>query len=106
MHKKTVSPDNPAVLLRSPQIINGCQSSMTLKKALEDGTLRPDTSLLIRVVETQDPLLVDQITTATNSQNTVKIRDLRSNDSLQRTLKMSFLNLGWFYETKEGEYKL
>lgn len=94
------------VALNSPQIVNGCQTSMTLAKALKDGRLLPDTCLLVRVLETQTPELVDRVTTATNSQYAVTPRDLRSNDSLQRTLKLGFEKLGKYYETKKGEFKV
>ena len=100
------SPNSRGITLQSPQIVNGCQTSMTLAKALIDGRLQSDTCLLVRVLETQTPELVDRVTTATNSQYAVTPRDLRSNDSLQRTLKLGFKKLGKYYETKKGEFKV
>jgi len=102
-HKE--DPDDPEVVLMRPQIVNGCQTSMTLKKALDDSSLKPDTRLLVRVLATQQSLLVDRITFATNNQNAVKVRDLRSNDATQRMLRLSTRNIGWYYETKKNEYK-
>ena len=64
-----------------------------------------DTRLLVKVLATQKLLLIDRIAFATNNQNAVKIRDLRSNDATQRMLRLSTSGIGWYYETKKGEYR-
>lgn len=90
--------------IRRPQIVNGCQTSMTLRAALASGALKPTAHLLVRVLELSDRALIDKITEATNSQTKIGLRDLRSNDDLQRTLKVAFRRYGLYYETKPKEF--
>ncbi|HEV7429296.1 MAG TPA: AIPR family protein [Thermoanaerobaculia bacterium] len=95
-------PDAPILSLLKPQIVNGCQTSEVLAAALASRTLRPEAHLLIKIVETENESLIDQITLATNSQSAVRKRDLHSNDYTQRALAIAFQGLGLIYQTKPG----
>jgi hypothetical protein len=70
---------------------------------------RPDddfsqTYVVLRLYEIadEDSDLVRDITYATNSQNPVDLRDLRSNDAVQRRLEMGLADLGVTYHRKRG----
>jgi hypothetical protein len=99
-------PDAPSISLFRPQIVNGCQTSEVLAQAHADGTLRDEARLVIKIVETDDEALIDDITLATNSQTQVKKSDLHSNDFAQRTLALAFDSMGLIYQTKPGQLRI
>lgn len=89
------------------QIVNGGQTSMTIFKTMEAMqqnalSLSQDASVLIRIYklpkDNEDVVL--QITQATNSQNPVDLKDLRSNDEKQKKLELSIESLGFAYRRK------
>lgn len=89
------------------QIVNGAQTCMTIYKTLTEMNQRgedppADASVLVRLYELpkgkEDVVL--QITHATNSQNPVDLKDLRSNDEIQRQLEISIEALGYQYRRK------
>ena len=89
------------------QIVNGGQTCMTILKTLEEmrakgDNLPTDASVMVRIYElakdNEDVVL--QITQATNSQNPVDLKDLRSNDAIQRRLEVSIHDLGYNYRRK------
>lgn len=95
------------VKVENLQIVNGGQTCMTIFKVIEDmevsGKLPPeDASVLVRIYklpkENEDIVL--QITHATNSQNPVDLKDLRSNDEKQKQLDSSIKDLGYVYRRK------
>jgi hypothetical protein len=92
------------------QIVNGAQTCMTIYKTLTEmgqrGEMPPmDASVLVRLYELpkdkEDVVL--QITHATNSQNPVDLKDLRSNDEIQKQLEASIESLGYQYRRKRME---
>ncbi len=95
------------VKVENLQIVNGGQTCMTIFKTLEDmqasgKPLPADASVLLRLYklpkDNQDIVL--QITHATNSQNPVDLKDLRSNDEIQQQLETSIQALGYHYRRK------
>jgi len=97
---------NPAVIkISNIQIVNGCQTSMTLNEAANAGKLEYKTKVLLKVFATQDKQFVDRITLTTNRQNAVDSRDLSSNDQIQRDLGDLFKSRGYYYERKPGQFK-
>lgn len=80
-------PDSPSVKVKNAQIVNGCQTSVTVREAYEKGELRPDTRILLRIYSTDNPNLVERITLSTNNQNKITDRDLRANDPVQRDIE-------------------
>lgn len=95
------------VKVENLQIVNGGQTCMTIFKTLEqmqaEGKPLPnDASVLVRIYklpkDNQDIVL--QITHATNSQNPVDLKDLRSNDQKQKQLEASIKELGYNYRRK------
>lgn len=92
------------ITLKKAQIINGAQTTYALYKALEEGLLQDDTEILIKVIETNNQDVLENITLYTNSQNAIRLRDLCSNDEIQiKIQKMLLGSYGYFYERKRGE---
>jgi len=98
--------ENWLVKLSGMQVINGGQTCKTIQRILGSGTVTaPNASVLIRIYELPnvEEELVRNITYATNSQNPVDLRDLRSNDDRQRKLAMSIEELGYNYRRQRSE---
>ncbi|MCC5875690.1 MAG: AIPR family protein [Candidatus Sumerlaeia bacterium] len=92
------------VRIENLQIINGGQTCKTIQSVLDDHP-QEDYShayVLVRLYEldAENDDLVRQITYATNSQNPVDLRDLRSNDNIQKALETSIDQLGYTYIRK------
>lgn len=95
------------VRVENLQIVNGGQTCMTILKTCEAMTaagkaLPADASVLVRLYKLpkDNDDIVLQITHATNSQNPVDLKDLRSNDEIQRQLEASIQELGFIYRRK------
>jgi AIPR protein len=96
------------VQVENLQIVNGGQTCMTISKTIKEMQeglfpwLPVDASVLVRLYElpTDSDDLVLQITHATNSQNPVDLKDLRSNDALQQRLEADLQGLGYTYRRK------
>lgn len=102
----TRDPDNPVLKIRNAQIVNGCQTTVTLRHAFEEGTLDPKVRVLLRVYATENPRLVEKITLTTNNQNKVTDRDLRANEPVQRDIEKVMLEkYEYFYERKNKQHK-
>lgn len=89
------------------QIVNGGQTCMTIFKTAEElqktgKTLPPEATVLVRIYKLpkDNEDIVLQITHATNSQNPVDLKDLRSNDAKQQQLEQSIQDLGYAYRRK------
>lgn len=95
-------PDNPHIKLKNMQIVNGCQTATTIAMAQNQGTLARDVRVLVRIYQTEDPALVDQIVLTTNNQNRISNKDLRANDQVQIDLEKGFKIYNYFYERKPG----
>jgi hypothetical protein len=89
------------------QIVNGGQTCMTIFKTQEmlsaQGKQLPESAhVLVRIYklpkDSEDMVL--QITHATNSQNPVDLKDLKSNDEKQHRLQSSIEELGFNYRRK------
>lgn len=91
------------------QIINGGQTCKTIEATLTkltgDQRNLDQAFVLVRLYQlpADGADLVRSITYATNSQNPVDLRDLRSNDERQRTLQASMAELGYQYRRQRSE---
>ncbi len=93
------------VSMKNLNIINGCQTSMALYKAYKDKKLKDNTSLLLRVHETNDTKIIDKIILSTNNQNPINPRDLVSNTSEQIELQKYFYEMyDVIYQRKRNDY--
>ena len=97
-------PDNPMVKITNLQIVNGCQTATALAHASRDGTLRPDTRVLLKIFETIDPTLASRIVLTTNNQNRISTRDLKANDAVQQDMQRRFERYNLLYEHKVNQY--
>lgn len=95
------------VKVENLQIVNGGQTCMTIFRTLEEiqskgQTLPTDASVMVRIYKLpkDNEDIVLQITQATNSQNPVDLKDLRSNDEIQQRLEISINALGFNYRRK------
>lgn len=96
---------SPKIRLHNVQIVNGGQTSHCLFEAhLEDAEKVSDLLLLVRIIETSDEEIKLAIAESTNSQTPINVRDLKSNDRLQRQLEDAFGDLGYHYERKKGQH--
>ena len=89
------------VQLRNLQIVNGGQTCKTIHQTLGDNPACADeSSVLIRIYQLPDDAreVIGDITRETNSQSPVDLRDLRSNDELQRALALGMEQLGYTYK--------
>jgi len=91
------------VQTRSLQIINGGQTCKTIYQVLKDNIDIDfsDTTVLLRLYAVgPDESVIEGITRATNSQNPVDFRDLKSNDEMQHLLEQGAKELGYIYKRK------
>lgn len=82
------------------QIVNGGQTSKTIQHVQQEvGPEIGSAQVMVRIYElpVDDEELVQRITEATNSQSPVELRDLRSNDQIQKNLTESIQPLGYTY---------
>jgi hypothetical protein len=102
------------VKVENLQIVNGGQTCMTVFKTIEEmraeGQQPPaEASVLVRIYKLpkDNEDIVLQITHATNSQNPVDLKDLRSNDEKQQKLDASIKDMGFAYRRKrmDGQTK-
>lgn len=89
--------------LENIQVINGGQTCKTIQQTINEAGDQADFSdvfVLLRLYELEgdDDQLVKEITFATNSQNPVDLRDLRSNDPKQLELEAGIQDLGYSYK--------
>lgn len=84
-------PSHNVMLAEDISVVNGCQSLTTIynnseaiRRASEEGYI------MFKFYEISSTERIDKITTSTNSQNTVKARDLRSNDEIVLKLKEEY----------------
>ncbi|WPL15714.1 AIPR protein [Thiorhodovibrio winogradskyi] len=99
---------NYQLKLENMQVINGGQTCKTIQQTLSSPDLLADfehTYVMVRVYELadDDQGFVTDITYATNSQNPVDLRDLRSNDEIQKNLELGIKDLGFTYRRQREE---
>ena len=99
-------PDNPSVKVDNVQIINGCQTTSSIRSAFEDQKLSDKVKVQIKIYESKDQKFIDDVVIATNNQNSIGTRDLHANDEIQQLIQRKIEeDFGLFYERKRGEAK-
>lgn len=95
------------VKVENLQIVNGGQTCMTIFRTIaemesKNQPLPAAASVLVRIYKLpkDNDDIVLQITHATNSQNPVDLKDLKSNDAKQQQLATSIESLGFEYRRK------
>lgn len=93
------------IKLHNPQIINGAQTTYALHEAYKNNELQDDIEILVKAIQTEDKDFAESVTLYTNSQNAIRLRDLCSNDEIQRRIQRILLDsYQYFYERKRGEF--
>lgn len=96
---------NPKIKMHNVQIVNGGQTSNCLFEAsIENSEKIADVLLLVRIIETTSEEVKSSIAETTNSQTPINVRDLKSNDRLQRQLEANFAEIGLHYERKKSQF--
>jgi AIPR protein len=107
--------ENHLVKVEGLQIVNGGQTCMTVLKTqemlaskLEQKDLPAEASVLVRIykIPKDNEDIVASITKATNSQNPVDLKDLRSNDDIQQRIELSVSQLNFNYRRRRTEGQL
>lgn len=99
-------PDVAKVKVTNAQIVNGCQTTVSIREAFEKNELKEEVKVLLRLYSTDNPNLVDRITLTTNNQNRITDRDLRANDPVQRDIERIMLEkFDHYYERKNRQYR-
>lgn len=97
--------DEKKITISNYAVINGCQSMLTFFENRDQ--LTKNLFVPVKIITTQmTSPLVKNITFFANNQNSISIRDLRSNDSVQRALQKEFaeiFNNTVLYRRKRGE---
>ena len=101
--------DNYQVHVEGLQIINGGQTCKTIQNTIAqlsgDQPGLEKTFVLVRLYQLPNDSndLVSSITYATNSQNPVDLRDLRSNDFHQKSLQVAMRDIGFTYHRHRSD---
>ena len=101
--------ENTTVQMEGLQIVNGGQTSKTVQQvAREIGPEVGDAQILVRIYELpqNDTDFVQSITYATNSQNPVDLRDLRSNDKKQKELALALSEMNYTYRSQRSDQQV
>ena len=93
--------DGKNLVLTGAAIINGAQTTGSLSEASKNGSLEK-VHVLVRVIKSSDPTLVDSIIRFNNTQNPIKAWELRAIDPIQRKLLGEFSELAITYQLRRG----
>ncbi len=96
------------VQVKNMQVINGGQTCKTIHQTVKpdlSGTIGQSSYVMIRIYQMaeENKDFVQDITYATNSQNPVDLRDLRSNDEVQRQLEIGISDLNYRYKRQRED---
>lgn len=97
--------ESPEIKIKNLQIVNGGQTTNALYEAYQGNQLSDSVYILVRIVQTEDKNLLQEIPATTNNQTIVRARDLRSNDLIQRTIEEILLTKGFYYEARKDKYR-
>ena len=103
-----VSIQSKTYTLDDVQIVNGLQTSQTIFDALSElDSDNPvfDHTILVRILETEDPATRDRVIRATNRQTSVSEASLRATDAIQREIESYFESNGWYYDRRKNYYR-
>lgn len=105
-HYNALQEQNWIVKVENLQIINGGQTCRTIWQTLSncENDDFSQVHLLVRLYEVDEETIINDITYATNSQNPVDLRDLKSNDTIQKRLEENAKGLGYKYKRKRDNH--
>ena len=96
--------ENGNVSVTNFQIVNGCQTTVTLSKRTQEELAQTHVDLKLVVA---DAAFAQNIAEASNSQTALRAKDYTSFERQQRLLRDDFevLQPPWFYEIKQGYWR-
>ena len=103
-----VRPSGQSIFLRDFQIVNGCQTSNILVS--RDLDIDHGVSLMVKLIEASDPVVIDDIVRATNRQSKVEDAQFVSTLAVLRDLENYFDARGkdeagrLYFERRTGQY--
>jgi hypothetical protein len=96
---------NPVITVRDFQIVNGAQTCHALFSAYgRNPEVVSKVLLLARIYETGRQDISNRVAIATNSQARINLRDLHSNDEVQKKIEQVLLSQNVFYERKKNQH--
>lgn len=105
----SVRPAGQEIYVRDFQIVNGCQTSSILIAL--DGQVDSSVSLMIKLIEADEPAVIDDIVRATNRQSKVEDAQFVSTLTTLRDLEQYFNARGageagrLYFERRKGQYR-
>ena len=91
-----LSADGTVATLVRPQIVNGCQTSWAIYDEIQACAYRgqgaPEGLIVAKIIETADRTLASAITSASNRQNAIQLRDERGTDPRQADIALVLAN--------------
>jgi hypothetical protein len=103
---------SPKLRIRKPGVVNGLQTIRALSQAYGDldasmrALFEEKLYILVRIFAgKKQSFSTDDLIVATNNQNKMEARNLRSNTGTQKHIEQSFAKLWWFYERKEKAWE-
>lgn len=109
-YKKPVE-NRPAFRVMKPGVINGLQTIVALHEAYQNLNLASQKHLeescyvLVRLMTENVVEDINKVVLASNTQNPMQARNLKSNTTEQVYFERLFAELGWFYERKQGAWE-
>lgn len=104
----SVRPAGQEIYIRDFQIVNGCQTSNVLISL--DEKVDPSVSLMVKLIEAEEPSVIDDIVRATNRQSKVEDAQFISTLAFLRKLEQFFNARGagepnrLYFERRKGQY--
>jgi hypothetical protein len=96
---------NKLLQLESPQIVNGLQTSTEIyKRSRQDSQLSDQRSVLVKIIQANDPSVRERIIRATNSQTSFGPSALRATDKVQRQIEDYLARHDYYYERRRRYY--
>lgn len=96
--------------IEDPQIVNGLQTSRQIDAYYRSGTNIPNAEndprrILVRVIQSSDESVRDNVIRATNSQNKMPAEALRATDRIHGQIETLFRQYDLYYDRRKGLYK-
>ena len=88
------------------QVVNGLQTTVSIHEHLKaHENTEEKRSLLVRIIETDNPEARDRIIKATNHQTAIPPASLKATDRIQRDIETYVKQHGWYYDRRKNYYK-
>lgn len=93
-------------IVENVQIVNGLQTTETIYNYFSKLTEEKDESrnILIKIIESDDNQVRDEIIKSTNNQTTVELYSLKATDKIQRDIEDILLKNDLYYERRVNHY--